>query len=81
MPLFIAPLDSELKIVKILTEEKTKRHLNNLGLCVGNTITVISHSSKDLIIKVLDTTLALNKDTALKVIVAWERKFKKWKST
>ena len=81
MPLFIAPLDSELKIVKILTDEKTKRHLNNLGLCVGNTITIISHSPKDLIIKVLDTTLALNKDTALKVIVAWERKFKKWQST
>ena len=27
MPLFIAPLDSELKIVKILTDEKTKINL------------------------------------------------------
>lgn len=70
MPLFLAPIDTKIKIVKILTDEKTKHHLLNLGLCAGTTVTVVSHSVNDLIIKVLDTTLALNKDTALKIIVA-----------
>lgn len=70
MPLFISPLNVGLKIMKILTDEKTKRHLMNLGLCVGVEITVISHSPKDLIIKVLDTTLAINKDIAMKIMVA-----------
>ena len=68
MPLFLAPL--EIRIAKILTDEKTKHHLLNLGLCVGTEVIVVSHSANDLIIKVLDTTLALNKDTALKIIVA-----------
>ena len=35
MSLFVAPIDVELKISKVLTDEKTKRHLLNLGLCVG----------------------------------------------
>ena len=88
MPLFLAPLETKIRIAKIipilvlligllvfrkhyiLTDEKTKHHLLNLGLCVGTEVTVVSHSANDLIIKVLDTTLALNKDTALKIIVA-----------
>lgn len=70
MPLFIAPLDVTLKIAKVLTDEKTKRHLLNLGINVGTEIKVISHTPKDLIIKIFDTTLALNKETALKIIVA-----------
>ncbi len=70
MPLFIAPLDVNLKIAKVLTDEKTKRHLLNLGINVGTEIKVISHTPKDLIVKILDTTLALNKETALKIIVA-----------
>lgn len=70
MPLFIAPIETSVKIMKILTDEKTKRHLLNLGLCVGSEVKILSHSSKDLIVKVLDTTLALNKDIALKIIVA-----------
>ena len=70
MPLFLAPLETKIIIAKILTDEKTKHHLLNLGLCVGTEVIVVSHSANDLIIKVLDTTLALNKDTALKIIVA-----------
>ncbi len=70
MPLFIAPLDADLRIAKVLTDEKTKRHLLNLGLYVGTTIRVVSSTPKDVIVKVLETTLALNKETALKIIVA-----------
>ena len=70
MPLFLAPLEKKIRVSKILTDEKTKHHLLNLGLCVGTEVIVVSHSANDLIIKVLDTTLALNKDTALKIIVA-----------
>lgn len=70
MPLFLAPMEQNLKILKVLTDEKTKRHLMNLGICVGTTVNVISHTNNDLILKVLDATLALNKDTALKIIVA-----------
>ncbi|MCI6014192.1 MAG: ferrous iron transport protein A [Coprobacillus sp.] len=70
MPLFIAPIDVELKVAKILVDEKTKKHLLNLGVNVGSTIKVISNSQKDVIVKILETTLALNKETAMKIIVA-----------
>lgn len=70
MPLFIAPIDIELKVAKILVDEKTKKHLLNLGVNVGSTIKVISNSQKDVIVKILETTLALNKETAMKIIVA-----------
>lgn len=79
MPLFISPLNVGVKIVKMLTDEKTKRHLMNLGLCVGSEVMVISHTPKDIIIKVLDTSLAINKDIAMRIIVAQERK-EVWKS-
>lgn len=70
MPLFIAPIDVELKVAKILVDEKTKKHLLNLGVNVGSTIKVISNSQKDVIVKILETTLALNKETAMKIIIA-----------
>lgn len=70
MSLFVAPMDVDLTISKVLTDEKTKRHLTNLGLCVGSCVRVLSHTTGDLIIKIMDTSLALNKDTALKIIVA-----------
>ncbi|CCY07517.1 putative ferrous iron transport protein A [Coprobacillus sp. CAG:698] len=70
MPLFIAPIDVELKVAKILVDEKTKKHLLNLGVNVGSTIKVISNSQRDVIVKILETTLALNKETAMKIIVA-----------
>lgn len=70
MPLFIAPIDVELKVAKILVDAKTKKHLLNLGVNVGSTIKVISNSQKDVIVKILETTLALNKETAMKIIVA-----------
>lgn len=69
MLLFLAPPLTEVKILKLLVDDKTKRYLNSLGICQGNKISLLSKSSKDLIIKVFDTTLALNKDIALKIIV------------
>ncbi len=69
MTLFIAPTDVEMKIAQIVTDEKTKKHLLNLGLCVGRDIKVLSHTSQDVIVKVMDFNLALNKETALKIIV------------
>ena len=36
MPLVIAPPNKELKIVKILADEKTKKHLESLGCKFNN---------------------------------------------
>ena len=55
MPLVVAPIGRELRVIKILTDEKTKKHLENLG------ITICS---------IKDGRLALDKSVATKIFVA-----------
>lgn len=70
MPLTIAPAGRELKIIKVLIEEGTKRHLENLGLIAGATLEVLSGDKGSVIVKVKDGRLALNKEVATKIFVA-----------
>ena len=49
MPIAIAPSGQKMKILKILTDEKTKKHLENLGLTVNSDITVLSKSGGSVI--------------------------------
>lgn len=69
MPLNLAPLETELKIIKILSEDKIKKHLENLGILPGQTIMIISTSKGDLILKVKDGRVAINKELAVKIFV------------
>ena len=70
MPIVVAPENTVLRIIKILVDEKTKRHLENLGILVNANVMVLSRNDGNIIIKVKDGRLALNKDTALKIFVA-----------
>ncbi|MBP5551589.1 MAG: ferrous iron transport protein A [Bacilli bacterium] len=70
MPIVVAPENTVLKIIKILVDEKTKRHLENLGILVNASITVLARNDGNVIVKIKDGRLALNKDTALKIFVA-----------
>lgn len=70
MPIVMAPVDVELKVVKVLVDEKTKRHLENLGILVNANLTIISKTDGNIIVKVKEGRLALNKDTAMKIFVA-----------
>lgn len=70
MPLTVAPLGREVKIIKVLAEEKTKRHLANIGLLAGEQITVLSSGGGSVILKVKEGRVALDKDLAVKIFVA-----------
>ena len=71
MPLVFAPKNVLLKVIKLLIkDEKTKRHLENLGILVNSEFVILSESNGDIIIKFKDTRLALNRDTAVKILVA-----------
>ena len=70
MPIVVAPENTMLRIIKILVDEKTKRHLENLGILVNASITVLARNDGNVIVKIKDGRLALNKDTALKIFVA-----------
>ncbi len=70
MPLTIAPLGKELTIQKVVTDEKSKRHLQNLGVTVGGVVTILSASGGDVVILVKEGRIALNRLTATRIFVA-----------
>lgn len=70
MPLIIAPLDVELKIVKVQVDDKTKKHLESLGLYVGGIVKVISDNRGNLICLVKGVRIGLDRDLASRIIVA-----------
>lgn len=73
MPLIFAPCGKLLKVVKILTDERTKKHLENLGITIGSAITMISGSGKSAICIVKDSRLALDGALATKIFVVQQQ--------
>lgn len=70
MPLMLAPKNQSVKIVKIVADEQTKKHLQNLGILVGAEITVFSASGGSVICMVKNGKLALNRAVASHIFVA-----------
>ena len=70
MPIFIAPHNTDLKVVKILLDDSTKKHLENLGITLGSKIQVLSSESGSVILLVKNGRLALDKNIAMKILVA-----------
>ena len=70
MPLVIAPLNKEFRIIKILLEQKVKKHLESLGIIVNENITILSQTGGSVIVVIKEGRLALNKGIASKILVA-----------
>ena len=69
MRLIIAPIGREGKVVKINADEKTKNRLQNIGIIEGGKITLMQSNFGDVIVKVRDCRIAMNKDVASKITV------------
>ena len=70
MPIVIAPQNRALKIVRIAAEEKKKKHLENLGINVGGSLTVLSSSGGSVVVVVKDGRIALDNNLSTKIFVA-----------
>jgi len=70
MPIVLAPLNTDLRIVKILATDKLKKHLESLGITIDATIRILSQSGGNVICVVKDGRLALDHDIASKILVA-----------
>lgn len=70
MPLVLAPTDVDLRVIKILVDDKTKKHLESLGITINSTIKLVSASGGNAICIVKDGRLALDKSIATKILVA-----------
>ena len=70
MPIALAPVNTEMKVVKILADEKTKKHLESLGILVGSTLVVISSVNGGVVVAIKEGRLALDRSVASKILVA-----------
>lgn len=69
MPLGVAPIGKSLLVVRIAADDKTKRHLENLGILSGAMLKVLSESNGNVILEVKDGRLAINTGTAMQIMV------------
>ena len=70
LPLAMAPLGKSTKIVKTsVADDKLKHHLEDRGIFAGQEVTPVSGSGGNMIIKVKDGNIALNKELALRIYV------------
>lgn len=70
MPLAIAPLNVELKIIRIVNlEEEVKKHLESLGLSINTKLKILSSSNGNVIILIKDFRLALDSNITRKIFV------------
>ncbi len=67
MPLTLAEIGEQSRIVRITGRDKTRRHLANLGLVEGEKIMVVSRLAGNLILSVKDSRLALDRDMASRI--------------
>lgn len=70
MPIALAPTNQEIKIARILLSSKEVNHLASLGLTKGASVTVLSSSAGAVVVLVKGSRLALDRQTASKIIVA-----------
>lgn len=64
MRLIIAPIGKEGKVRKIDADEKTRNRLRNVGIIEGGELEVTRCNFGDVIVRVKDCRIALNKDVA-----------------
>lgn len=69
MPLSMAPYGQERIIMKITGRDHVKKHLANLGFVVGESVTVISELNGNMILKVKEARIALDKSMASRILV------------
>ena len=70
MPLIMAQPNAEFEIKKISVDDKTKRHLREIGVIEGGKITLISGTPTGVIVVVKEGRLCLDGALARKIIVA-----------
>ncbi|MBR4150616.1 MAG: ferrous iron transport protein A [Firmicutes bacterium] len=69
MPLNLAPQGEEQLIRRIGGSPEVKLHLENLGFNIGGSVTVVSELGGNIIVKVKESRIALDKELARRIMV------------
>ena len=70
MPIFLAPINVGIKVMKVLTDEKTKKHLESLGITINSSLRVLSSNNGGVVVAVKEGRLALDRNISSKIFVA-----------
>ncbi len=70
MPIVLAPVNKVLKIVRIAADDKTKKHLENLGITINGDITILSSSGGTVVCKIKEGRIALDRNLSTHIFVA-----------
>ena len=69
MPLTLADIGEENRILKIGGNPQVRAHLENLGFVPGGCVTVISTIGGNLIVNVKESRVAISREMASKIMV------------
>ncbi len=69
IPLLLAPIGTEQTVKMIKGNDRTKAFIEKLGFVAGSKVTVISEHGGDLIVFAKDVRIALNRETAARIMV------------
>lgn len=69
IPLNVAPQGEELSVKRVSGSPEVKKHLEDLGFVPGQYISVVSELGGNLIVKVKESRIAIDKLMACKILV------------
>ena len=69
MPITVADTGEEMIVRKVGGNTELKDALENLGIVPGGLVTLINVNDGNVILKVKESRIALNKDMAMKIMV------------
>ena len=69
MPLSLAQIGQSNIIKKVGGNSDVKRHLENLGLVVGESVTIINSLSGNVIVNVKQSRVAISEEMARKIMI------------
>lgn len=69
MPLALATPGIQFKILKINGRSKAKNHLTNMGFIPGAKVELISINHGNIICKIKDSRVAVDRDLAMKIMI------------
>ena len=70
MPIAFAPIGKTVRVVKVLADDKTKKHLSDLGITINSEVRVLSTEGGTVICIIKEGRLALDRTLATKILVA-----------
>ena len=69
MPLTLAAPGEESIIRKVGGNPEVKKHLEDLGFVVGDTVTIVSSLNGNVIVKVKESRVAISEEMARKIMI------------